>query len=218
VTVDVSLHPNVKTAIINAFETEIASATGVPVSHVDIEHGKVRVTVSKDRLAALARIDEVRNIHEYHEPTFFNKAAGEIMEVHQPVGLKNATYKGKGQTVCVSDTGFDTGDKDECHAAFGNRVLALYPLGRQDTGQADDFDGHGTHVCGSVLGNGTYKYKSGGKSEVIESPASQANLIVQALSRDWMVKGKGKTKDPRTWRLDSQGILKSLIELFDSVH
>lgn len=185
-TVDVSLQPNVKAADINAVETEIASAADVPVSQVDIEHGKVRIAVSKDSLAALARIDELRNIHEYHEPTFSNKAAGKIMEAHQPVGLKNAMFKSKGQTVCVSDSGFDAGDRDKCHAAFGSRVLTLYPLGRQNTGQADDFDGHGTHVCGSVLGNSAYK--SGGKSEVIESPASQANLIVQALSRDWKVK------------------------------
>jgi len=38
------------------------------------------------------------------------------------------------------------------HPAFKGRVLKLYPLGKP--GDASDSDGHGTHVCGSLLGDG----------------------------------------------------------------
>jgi subtilisin family serine protease len=59
--------------------------------------------------------------------------------------------RGEGQIVCVCDTGFDRGVTNDVHPAFEGRVVRLYALGRPHA--ATDPNGHGTHVCGSVLGD-----------------------------------------------------------------
>ncbi|KAM7219815.1 subtilisin-like protease [Rhypophila decipiens] len=225
-TVNLSLHPDVVSSgdqdtVANA-QSEIASALGVPVTDIQISHGTAQVTVPKSRLDALAVIDAVQNIQEYVEPTLNNHSAGVIMKVHKPVGVCNTTYKGNGQTVCVGDTGFDTGNKDKCHPAFGDRVLALYPFGRPDTGRTDDFDGHGTHVSGSVIGNGTYTSAANDGEEAtplkVESPASEAKLIVQAVASRWVPQLVQQfPNNPEKWRASLSGIPPSLIALFTPI-
>ena len=81
--------------------------------------------------------------------------------------------------VAVADTGFDKGSTDDTHPAFRNkfrsRVTQLYPLGRSR--KSDDPDGHGTHVCGSVLADG-FSSTMGG---TIRGAAPKATLVVQSL-------------------------------------
>lgn len=59
---------------------------------------------------------------------------------------------GRGQTVAVYDSGFDTGNKDNCHLDFAGRVVDIVNEGKG--GGRGDYMGHGTHVAGTVLGNG----------------------------------------------------------------
>lgn len=61
------------------------------------------------------------------------------------------------------------------HPAFARRVAKLTALGRPN--QADDPEGHGTHVAGSVLGNGTSPSMGG----AIQGTAPRVTLIVQSL-------------------------------------
>src|SRR5258706_211306 len=60
-------------------------------------------------------------------------------------------------------------------SSFTGRVVQLTPLGRP--GKADDPDGHGTHCCGSILGDGTSATMGG----AIQGTAPKAKLIVQSL-------------------------------------
>ncbi|QFT89560.1 Serine protease AprX [Bacillus sp. THAF10] len=77
---------------------------------------------------------------------------------------------GQGQVVAVADTGLDTGKNDSTmHEAFRGKITALYALGR--TNNANDTHGHGTHVAGSVLGNGATN----------KGMAPQANLVFQSI-------------------------------------
>ncbi|WP_404428488.1 S8 family serine peptidase [Sutcliffiella horikoshii] len=77
---------------------------------------------------------------------------------------------GQGQTVAVADTGLDTGRNDSSmHEAFRGKITALYALGRSNN--SNDPNGHGTHVAGSVLGNGTSN----------KGMAPQANLVFQSI-------------------------------------
>jgi subtilisin family serine protease len=58
-------------------------------------------------------------------------------------------------------------------AEFRNRIVNIFALGR--AGDASDLDGHGTHVAGSVLGNGS---NSNGK---ISGMAPAAKLVFQSV-------------------------------------
>jgi hypothetical protein len=81
---------------------------------------------------------------------------------------------GENQIVCVADTGFDKGNQQDVHPAFEGRVVKLYALGRDEA--ADDPDGHGTHVCGSVLGDLTAR-----DGNVIRGTAPAARLVMQSV-------------------------------------
>uniref|UniRef100_A0A182DWC7 Subtilase SubHal from Bacillus halmapalus n=2 Tax=Sutcliffiella halmapala TaxID=79882 RepID=A0A182DWC7_9BACI len=89
--------------------------------------------------------------------------------VKADVAQNNFGLYGQGQIVAVADTGLDTGRNDSSmHEAFRGKITALYALGR--TNNANDPNGHGTHVAGSVLGNATNK-----------GMAPQANLVFQSI-------------------------------------
>jgi hypothetical protein len=83
---------------------------------------------------------------------------------------------GTGQIVAVCDTGLDNGviGPDMIDDIEGN-VIAIYDsLGGWDDGTDDVASGHGTHVSGSVLGNGA------NSSGEIKGMAPCASLVFQA--------------------------------------
>ena len=80
---------------------------------------------------------------------------------------------GRGQVVAVADTGLDNGDLATLHEDLRGRVSRVYAIGRP--GDWSDFIGHGTHICGSVMGNGAM---SGGR---VKGLAYGATLIMQSL-------------------------------------
>jgi hypothetical protein len=80
---------------------------------------------------------------------------------------------GKGQIVAVADTGLDNGTNNATlHPDFTNRVYKTFARGRVN--DWSDPDGHGTHVCGSILGNGS---ASAGQFKGV---AYEAQLIMQS--------------------------------------
>ena len=99
---------------------------------------------------------------------------------------------GSGITVTVGDTGLDSGTNDATmHPDFSDHILGIYswpiPFNRcswnspSDPGPCDDGaeddHGHGTHVAGSVLGDGT---ASGGS---VMGIAPEAQLLVHAFQQ-----------------------------------
>ena len=79
--------------------------------------------------------------------------------------------------VAIADTGFDTGTPKEPHSAFTGRVKELLAVGRRKIDKTDDPHGHGTHVCGSVLGNGYSETMEGS----IKGTTPNAQMIMQSL-------------------------------------
>lgn len=169
--VDIVLHRGAKTAAVRA---KIADAAGVDADDVVITGNKVRLNVPTRALPKLAEIDEVRSIEQVSPKKLQNNIARGILRVGLP--LPDASVlEGAGQVVAVADTGFDKGSTTNVHPAFKGRVAKLYALGRK--GKKNDPDGHGTHVAGSVLGDG----KSTALGIDIRGTAPKAKLVLQSV-------------------------------------
>lgn len=140
-------------------------------SKVKSGKGKITVKVNRGQLAKLAQLNTVKHIEMAPEYQWLNDVAKGIMEVDD---LWLAGYNGAGQVVGIADTGLDTGvNNSTMHLDFQGRIDAIYALGR--TNDASDPHGHGTHVSGSVLGDGA---RSGG---LILGMAPAAHLVFQSV-------------------------------------
>jgi serine protease AprX len=171
-TVDIVFHDDTDTES-EALHTAVAAAARVDKETLPMGRRKVRLTVQEKYLDDLAAIDAVRVIQEVPERKLRNNVARQILNAN--VVVNATTYQGDGQVVAVADTGFDNGSTTTSHPAFTGRVARLYALGRPK--KANDPDGHGTHVCGSVLGDGTSASMGG----AIQGTAPRSRLVVQSL-------------------------------------
>jgi hypothetical protein len=120
--------------------------------------GKIRVQANSVSLADIANIPGVSWVETAPEWRLFNGVAADIIGV-RPVWDNHGLY-GAGQIVAICDTGLDRGSTapaslhDDFEDGSGNsRVIALIDLVGSGDG-AEDNNAHGTHVAGSVLGNG----------------------------------------------------------------
>ncbi|MEV0375173.1 S8 family serine peptidase [Streptomyces sp. NPDC050636] len=173
-TVDVVLHEDVDAGS-DGVRERIAGAAGVGTGDLQPNHRKVRMTVREQDLSALASLDEVRHVEEAPEVGLYNTVARTLMRTQ--VSLNGTRFRGEGQVVAVADTGFDLGSTTDVHPAFTGRVKRLIALGRTSPKRADDPDGHGTHVAGSVLGDGTSASMGG----AVTGTAPEAKLVLQSL-------------------------------------
>ena len=131
---------------------------------------KIRVHLFRDapELNQLKRLPEVALVEEYIAPVLSNDRAREIIGLDRPGGVGSVTQTGQGQIVGVADTGLD-----DQHPDFQGRITGLIALGRPN--DSSDPNGHGTHVAGSVLGDGT---ASNGE---IRGTAPDAELFFQSI-------------------------------------
>jgi serine protease AprX len=137
---------------------------------------KVRISVAADDavLGELQLLPEVEVIVEYIAPKIFNDHARRLLGLEgSPPATGGAppavlAQDGSGQIVAVADTGLD-----EHHPDFAGRIVKLVARGRP--GDTSDPHGHGTHVAGSVLGDGT------GSHGQIRGAAPKAKLVFQSL-------------------------------------
>ncbi|KAK3352438.1 peptidase S8/S53 domain-containing protein [Lasiosphaeria hispida] len=182
VEVDVEFHQDVHVTETPGLIEALAAAAHLDAETLETDGDKVRITVQHRYLADVAALDQVKSIHQVHAVKLHNNVARNVLHLDKVAHPVQATqYEGEGQLVCVSDTGFDKGtlNPDDVRDAFKTnstvRVKALYGLGR--TGNASDPDGHGTHVCGSVLGDETSKTTG----ERVQGTAPKATLVMQSL-------------------------------------
>ena len=147
----------------------------------------------RQQVQALSAVHGVRWIGERVLPRTSNNVAAGI--VGQPFAARpkpGLGLTGDGETVAVCDTGLDTGDPAGIHPDFAGRVVAVksYPITPYwapwvlnpgaDDGVADLDSGHGTHVAGSVLGNGA---ASAATPPRIQGLAPLARLVFQAVEQ-----------------------------------
>ncbi|WP_256621901.1 PGF-pre-PGF domain-containing protein [Methanolobus chelungpuianus] len=130
----------------------------------------LKVQIPASRIPYVASIEEVSWIEEYVQPTVHNDIAASIIKASDT--RDNYWLTGNGQIVAVCDTGLDTGNKNTVHLDLRGRVLKI--IDSKGDGSVADQSGHGTHVAGSVLGNGAL---SGGQ---YSGMAPEAKLVFQA--------------------------------------
>ncbi len=166
--------PVVRQAILEQHGTIIAEgAVG--------QRGLLRATLAPAAAGALAELPEVEFIEIYRMPRLCNNLARDSKHMNTQSLWSEHGLSGKGQIVCVADTGLDSGDKRNIHPDFSNRIVAAQALGRPKQNDWSDSStnqqgGHGTHVAGSVLGSGA-AWSNG----LYRGVAHQASLVIQSL-------------------------------------
>lgn len=118
-------------------------------------------------LAEIPALPEVASFEEYVAPTLHNDRARVLLGIDRnpAAGIQE---NGAGQIVAVADTGLD-----DQHPDFQGRIVGIVALGRPN--DYSDPHGHGTHVAGSILGDGS---ASGG---ALQGTAPGAQLFFQSL-------------------------------------
>jgi subtilisin family serine protease len=172
---------------LRAVQVAVEQAGGTVVhAEEGTRHSRMVITIAREGVVALASVNGVRWIEEFIVPTPSNdvsRGAMNVTAIWNGYGLRGA-----GQVVGVSDTGVDSGiDNASMHDDLEGRIASIMSWPVQvgygainsgaDDGAADLNDGHGTHVVGSVLGDGT---QSGG---VYSGIAPDASLVFQAIQQ-----------------------------------
>ena len=180
--VDLILHTEANIGS-TALAPQVAQRAGVDVNELEVCPTKIRLTVHQDRLNDLAALDSVNRIEEVRPKTLYNDQARGILQAD---ALFTSTgYQGASQIICVADTGFDQGiacddSSTKVHPAFAGRIERLVSLWAAN--DSKDRIGHGTHVCGSICGSGTYADSIQGEGISVKGTAPAAKLMVQSMS------------------------------------
>lgn len=171
------------------------------LSHGDALPGSTVTTVSFApgdadiliKLGQLAHVHGVRSIEPYTLRQLRNNVAVGLMgaqEVIDPTGLG---LSGRGEIVGVADSGLDTGEPTTIHPDFAGRIAAIrsWPVASDwgtvatnvgaDDGPADTRSGHGTHVAGSICGDGRTSLAV--QADAVRGLACEARLVFQAIEQ-----------------------------------
>ena len=179
---------------------DAAQALGFTVVHRDKAASQLQLRVEMpaqqlhQQVQALSAVHGVRWIGQRVIPRTSNHVAAGLVgqsQVSRPApGLG---LSGEGEIVAVCDTGLDSGNPQQIHADFAGRVVAVrsYPVAAgwaawvtnagADDGAADLDSGHGTHVAGSVLGDGAASATSPVR---VTGMAPKAKLVFQAVEQE----------------------------------
>ena len=173
---------------------DIEDRTDIDVHYHVGRFATLYIDKASSALAWLAEQDEIEWMEEKMWIELQNDVADTIVKADDLwdqtiVNSINSSWNsvdGTGIIVTVADTGLDSGTNDSTmHADFRDHIVDVVSWGMSasdasscgspaDDGAADT-DGHGTHVAGSVLGDGT------NSSGNIKGIAPEARLYFQAI-------------------------------------
>ncbi|MGD9875081.1 MAG: S8 family serine peptidase [Kiritimatiellia bacterium] len=159
---------------------EIAALPDAALTRVEAlpDRALVRAQLTASAVETVTGWGEVEWVDPYLKPKLWNDISvrSDMMNVTNIWNVLGLT--GAGQTIAVCDTGLDSGNTGTIHKDFTNRVTGFgWTNGSYSASYSwADYDSHGTHVAGSVLGSGSL---STGKYRGV---AYQANLIFQGAN------------------------------------
>lgn len=143
----------------------------------------VRLMATSAQLQTLLALPGLLWVQPYRPMRSLNAQAAQVIGV--PAMRSRFGLYGQGQIVAVADSGLDTGSVSNVHPDFsGGRIVAGYCLGRPSPCDWSDDDGHGTHVAGSLLGNGTASGANPGSNTYGSADAGiapKARLVMQSI-------------------------------------
>ncbi len=134
---------------------------------------KVRIGLVENSpiIAELRGMVEVLDIVEHVPPRLYNDHARLLLGIDTPATPTPVAFPfdGRGQIVGVADTGIDQNHPDLSPA----KLVGVEALGR--TNDPSDPNGHGTHVAGSIAGDGT------ASNGTVRGMAPAASLFFQSI-------------------------------------
>ncbi|MGI9175443.1 MAG: S8 family serine peptidase, partial [Rhodothermales bacterium] len=144
-------------ALEKAMDTDAAVAALAQIGTVE-EHSDRRalVTVAPERIRDVAQVPGVLSVEKEPDPRTQNNIARGLTHV-EPIA-NDLGLDGAGEIVGVADSGLDTGVAATVLADFAGRVVNIRAtVNKAAFGVADgaDLNNHGTHVSGSILGDGS---------------------------------------------------------------
>jgi hypothetical protein len=153
------------------------------------------VNASAQIVAELADTQGILAILPHALPELHNDRATAVMGVPPDFLFAGFPLTGAGQLVGIADSGLDTGDPATIHDDVRGRVegIVSWPTRSgfapfvtdgpgSDDGAADVNSGHGTHVTGSVLGDGAAAAAAGVKPAPAGT-APEAHVFFQAVEQ-----------------------------------
>jgi serine protease AprX len=138
----------------------------------------VTANLPEESLAALAGSEAVLYIEPHTTDELTDAESNQQVKAGTPTGAWSHGLKGQGQIIAVTDSGLSTGNMTTLHRDLAQRVSQVFAMGRPDSGDWKDLSGHGTHVAGIIVGDGT---ESQGKNTGI---APEAKLVFQSVGRE----------------------------------
>src|ERR1017187_4987098 len=154
VNVNILLSPSATAAEIGAVRSHLA----VTYHESHLRQGIiVRGELSPGQLDALAQSTAVLWIEHAPKRKLVDEAAAKIVggddgHVATRTVTQQLGFDGTGVTVCVADTGLDSGNTNTMHPDLRGRVTGFQYYGANITDGSDGY-GHGTHCAGIVAGN-----------------------------------------------------------------
>jgi subtilisin family serine protease len=160
-----TLQPNqlVAVNILISPDARLAEIAGVRSLLSSVQHESrlrqgtiLRGSLDPARLQALAQSGSVLWIERAPRRKLVDELASKVVggddgHVGTPTVTQQLGYGGAGVTVCVADTGLDTGSTNTMHPDLRGRVTGFKNYGSLTDGS--DGYGHGTHCAGIVAGN-----------------------------------------------------------------
>lgn len=140
---------------------------------LDTTKYKIRIQLLQNskEIEKIIDLDGVFAVEEYKLPKLNNDVTRIILGIDDDVGTQQLPQTGKYQVVGVADTGIDS-----THPDLKKQIKEAIALGRPD--DASDPNGHGTHVAGSIIGDGS------ASDGLIRGMAPKAKIVFQSILDD----------------------------------